>query len=152
MDMLLWAARASHVFAVIVWVGGLLYQAAVLLPMWTPGDPVSTKLVLASLRRFIPFQWMGLSTVVVTGICLMLFSPRFIFFRYADWWSIALGLKQLAILPMAVFAFGFARMVHRHLEPHPDASVEILRTRIFQFNRNGVFLGIVATLLAVSMH
>ena len=152
MDMLLWAVRVSHVFAVIVWLGALLYQAAVLFPLWTPGDPDSSKMILANLRRFLPFQWMGLTTVLVTGVCLMLFSTRYIFFTYEDWWSIALGLKQAVFLIMTFFAFGFARMVLRYLEPSPGISPDLLRLRILQFNRNGVFLGIVATLLAVSMH
>jgi uncharacterized membrane protein len=152
MDMLLWAVRVSHIFAVVVWLGALLYQSAVVLPLWTPGDPTSTKMVLASLRRFLPFQWMGLTTVLVTGICLMMFSTRFIFFSYHDWWSVALGLKQVSFLLMTFFAFGLARMVQRHLDPSPGIAGDLLRARIFQFNRNGVFFGIVATLLAVSMH
>ena len=152
MDLLLWVVRVSHIFAVIIWLGAMVYQAAVTLPLWIPGDSNSTKIVLASLRRFLPFQWMGLTTVLVTGICLMLFSTRFVFFSYPDWWSVALGLKQIIFLCMAFFSLGFARMVQRHSQPDRDAPEETLRLRIFQFNRNGVFLGIVAMLLSVSMH
>jgi hypothetical protein len=93
---------------------------------------------------------MGLSTVLVTGICLMMFSPRFVFFSYPDWWSIALGLKQVVFLLMAFFSFGFARMVQRYT--HDEPTHDVIRLRILQFNRNGVFLGILAMLLAASMH
>jgi uncharacterized membrane protein len=151
MDLLLWAVRVSHVFAITVWLGALLYQAAVLFPLWNSGDPATTRMMLDSLRRFLPFQWMGLTTVLVTGICLMLFSPRFIFFSYHDWWSVALGLKQVAYLAMTFFALGLARMVYRAAQPAPAFPEEIIRARIFQFNRNAVFFGIIATLLAVSM-
>ncbi len=150
MDLLLWAVRVSHFFAVIVWIGGFLYQAAVLLPLWVPGDPATTRLVISGFRRFLPFQWLGLTTVLVTGTCLMLFSTRFVFFSYPDWWSVALGIKQLIFLCLVFFSFGFARMVQKYDDP--GAGEEVIRLRIFQFNRNGVFLGIIATLLGVSMH
>jgi uncharacterized membrane protein len=149
MDMMLWAARASHLFAVAVWIGGSLYQAGVVLPLWTADDPRSTEMTIATLRRYLPFQWMGLSTVFVTGICLMMFSPRFVFFSYSDWWSIALGLKQIAFLLMVFFSFGFSRMVKLYFDQ--AASRDSIRLRILQFNRSGVFLGIVAILLAASM-
>jgi len=149
---MIWAVRVSHIFAVIVWLGTLLYQAAVVLPLWTTGDQDRSDLVHLFLVRSLPFLWMGLTTALVTGICLMLFSTRFVFFSYHDWWSVALGLKQIFFVVMGIFSIGLIRMVRAFRELRVSNDEEVLRLRILQLNRNSVLLGIVALLLAVSMN
>lgn len=94
-------------------------------------------------------------TILVTGLALMLFSPRFIFFEYNDRWSIALGLKQLTFAVMVVFAFGYARLFSRLDEilsqPGSKPDPAPYHRRLMEFGRINVALGIAALLLAAAM-
>jgi uncharacterized membrane protein len=151
MDFLLWAIRAVHLFGVVVWLGALLYLSAIVLPRWGQ-DGGSGAGVLAQLGLFLPFQWMGLVTVLVSGTILMLFNPRFVFFSYPEWWSVALGLKQAAFLLMCLFSFGYARMAANLRAGTAEEPIATqYRMRLVQFNRLNVALGIVSLLLAASM-
>jgi len=152
MDFLIWAVRSLHVFAVIVWIGGMLYQAVTI-----RGDEL--RLPDAPTRRFIarfrPFVWMSIWTILVTGVALMLFSPRFIFFRYQNTWSVLLGLKQLVFVAMVIFAFGATRMFARLDELLEQGKAEEDAVPYFQqmlrLGRVNVGLAIVAVLLAAGM-
>ena len=121
MDFLLWAAKSLHVFSVVVWFGGLLYQAVVLTPVVRTEHKELDELTRHCMRRFLPFVWMCVWTILITGVCLMLFNPRFVFFQYDDRWSVLLGLKQVVFVLMVFFSFGYARMFKR--------VEELLRTR-----------------------
>ena len=110
MDFLLWAARSLHIFGVVVWFGGLLYQAAVLFPVVTFEGKELSDLHRHFIRRFQPFVWMCVWTVLVTGVALTLFNPRFVFFQFEDRWSVLLGFKQVVFACMVFFSIGHARM------------------------------------------
>lgn len=120
---------------------------------------VDARLPDATMRRciaqFRPFVWMSVWTILVTGVALMLFSPRFIFFQYQDTWSVLLGLKQLVFLVMAVFAFGTARMFARVDEllqqEKEDERVLPYYRQMLRLGRVNVGLGLVAVLLAAGM-
>ena len=62
------------------------------------------------IRRFQPFVWMCVWTVLVTGVALTLFNPRFVFFQFEDRWSVLLGFKQVVFASMVLFSIGHARM------------------------------------------
>jgi putative copper resistance protein D len=53
-----------HVVAVVVWLGGLMYQAHVLLPAARRG---AARPVVDAVRRGRPVAWAALSVVVLTG-------------------------------------------------------------------------------------
>ena len=158
MDFLLWSARSLHVFGVVVWLGGLLYQAVVIFPVarveHTEFEPVTRQF----LRRFVPFVWLCVWTILITGIGLMLFDPRFVFFQFQDRWSVALGLKQLTFAVMVVFSFGYARMISRleglmsAADARPLDDIIPYHQRVMQFGKINVGLGIAALLLAAAMH
>ncbi|MBI5472420.1 MAG: hypothetical protein HY961_08760 [Ignavibacteriae bacterium] len=113
MEFLLWAARSLHIFGIVVWFGGLLYQSAVLVPVLRVEGKELSDLHRHFIRRYQPFVWMSASTVFVTGVALMLFNPRFVFFQFADRWSLVLGLKQVMFVVMMFFSVGSARMFSR---------------------------------------
>ena len=144
-----------HLFSVILWLGGLLYQAVILLPVLVTGPPEKAQIVLNQLKAFLPFSWMGLITVLVTGVALMLFNPRFVFLSYDDWWLQALGIKQVAFLAMALFSFGYSRMLSCAIglgETSASSEGAGFRDRLQQLNRANIFLGIGAVLLSASMN
>lgn len=158
MDFLLWAARGLHLFAVVVWLGGFIYQIAVTSPVMRVEHTEFDRVARHFLRRFMPFVWLSVWTILITGICLMLFSPQYVVFQYQDRWSIALGLKQLTFVLMVVVSFGYARMVagmdallSRTELPPLDDLIPYHR-RVMQYGRINVGLGIVALLLAAAMN
>jgi uncharacterized membrane protein len=58
------AALWLHLLGVVVWLGGLLYQAHVLLPLARRGE---TATFAEAARRQRPFAWTALAVVVLTG-------------------------------------------------------------------------------------
>jgi uncharacterized membrane protein len=157
MDFVLWTARSIHLFCVVVWLGGLFYQAVVTFPVMKSENVEIGALTRHLLRRFVPFVWMCVWTILITGFGLMLFDPHFVFLEYRDQWSIMLGLKQFTFLLMVFFSFGYARMFSRldallsdRITKPPDDVIHYYR-RMLQFGRINVALGILALLLSAGL-
>ena len=148
--------QKSALFAVVVWLGGLMFQSAVTLAVARVEGTEFTPSTLHALRRFIPFVWMSVWTVLVTGVALMLFSTRFVLFEFHDRWSVLLLLKQTAFLLMVIFSLGFARMFRR-LEDVSNRGVEgaigaaAHYQRMVQFGKINLALGIASLLMAIGM-
>ena len=156
MDFMLWSVRAMHLFSVILWLGGLLYQAVIVLPLLVSGQSDQTQMILNQLKGFLPFNWMALMTILITGAGLMLFSPRFVFLSYDSWWSMALGIKQSIFLLIALLSLGYSRiLIHLIGHDRPGVTAEMgarLTGRLQRVNRASILLGIGAVLLAASMN
>lgn len=155
MDFLLWACRVLHIFGVVVWLGGLMFQNAIIHPIAeVEGSEVRATAGRMS-KRFLGFIWTSVWTIGVTGALMMLFDRRFIWFQYNDRWSILLGFKQLIFVLMVFYAFGYARMLHYLLSPSSnggfDEKTDMFSKRIHQVRTISIFLGIVALLLAAGM-
>ncbi len=155
MDFLLWTARSLHVFSVVVWFGGLTYQAVVSHPVAAAEKKEFDPFTLHLLGRFQPFVWMCVWTVLVTGVALMLFDTRFVFFVYDSRWSTLLGLKQLVFVLMMVLSFGYARMLGRLRDEVAAGEVTELAVRFHSqmllFGKLNTALAIIALLLAAGM-
>lgn len=115
MDFVLWACRAVHLVSVVVWLGGLIFLNAVWKPIVEHQEATATRLSLETVMRFQPFVWSSLWPLLVTGLLLMLLSPRFIGFNYVTWWSMLLAIKQVAFLALAFFAWQQTKVI-AHLE------------------------------------
>jgi len=145
-----------HLFAVVVWFGGLMYQAAVTLPITHNSDGTISPVLRNLLRRFLPFIWMCVWTILVTGIGLLLFDPRYVFFRFDTEWSVLLTIKQMLFLIMIFFSYGYSRMFKRldialdGDSAHPD-DAKIFFLRMNQFGRINVGLAIVVMLVAAGI-
>jgi uncharacterized membrane protein len=155
LEFLIWACRVLHVFGVVVWLGGLMFQNAVVHPLGqTEGAEVQSA-TLRMYKRFVNFVWMSVWTIGVTGVLMMLFNPKFVWFQYNDRWSTLLGIKQVIFFLMMFYAFGYARMLHYILAPASnggfDEKAETYGRKIHQFRTINIFLGIVALLLASGM-
>ena len=151
MDFLLWTTLSLHIFSVVVWLGGLFYQAVVTFPVSKVEQKEFDPLVLHLLKRFQPFVWMCVWTILVTGIVLMLFNPRFVFFEYPDRWSVILGLKQLVFGLMVFFSFGYARMFRR-IEGAATSDVRPFYNQMMLFGKINVGLAIIVLLLAAALN
>jgi len=134
-----------------------MYQAVVFFPV--AKDEQGLRKDAQLLRRFVPFVWMCVWTILLTGVALMLFNPRFIFLDYSDRWSIVLGLKQLVFFLMVFFSFGYARMfsslekllIDESQSQPPAQVVSSYYDRMLQFSRINVSLGIIAILLTTAL-
>ena len=134
-----------------------MYQAAVTFPVTHADQAELSESSLHFVKRFQPFIWMCVWTMLVTGVVLMLFDPRFVFFQYRDRWSIVLGFKQIIFLLMIFFSFGYSRMFKRVEELRDDKETwskddrQLYYQRMVQFGRISVALGIIAILLVAAL-
>ena len=93
---------AVHMLATVVWIGGLIYQSAFLLPAIqsfpNPG------LLLERLRtRFQPIAWLSLAALVGTGLIQMATHPQYGgLLAIENTWAKAILLKHIAIIGMVV--------------------------------------------------
>jgi len=132
-----------------------MYQSAIARPV-TQSEGADTLNAMRRMnRRFVGFVWMSAWTVGTTGILMMLFDPRFVWFQYNDRWSILLGMKELVFVLMVFYAFGYARMLHYIMQPSSnggfDEKTEIYAHKIHQFRTISIALGILAMLLSGGM-
>lgn len=111
MDFVLWACRVVHLISVVVWLGGLILLNAVWKPIVEHQGTTATRLNLETVIRFQPFIWSSLWPLLVTGVLLMLLSPRFIWFDYSTWWNKLLAMKQVAFLALTFFAWQLMKVV-----------------------------------------
>ena len=135
-----------------------MYQGAVAIPVARAEQAEFSPLTLHLIRRFLPFVWMSVWTILVTGTCMMLFSPRFVFLEFHDRWSVLLACKQVLFVVMVVVSFGYSRMFSRvdemmssQTDSVPPAGVEPYYHRMNQFARINVVLALATLLLASSM-
>ena len=155
MDFLLWACRVLHVFGVVIWLGGLMFQNAIVRPVAQSEGNEVLSAVRKMNRRFVGFVWMSAWTVGITGFLMMLFDSRFVWFHYDTRWSMLLGFKQLIFILMVFYALGYSRMLHYILKPSSnggyDEMTEIYARKLHQFRTISIVLGILGLLLAAGL-
>lgn len=150
MDFIVWASRVMHAAAASVWIGGLVFQNAVMAPVLRhDGEEVSGSSVVIG-KRFSGFSWMCAWMMLATGVVLMLLDPRFIWFEYGVRWAVLLGLKQLIFILMVVYAFGIARL-SAGLDTADGDTRSLILHRLRQFRTMSLLLGLCALVLAASM-
>ncbi|MBI1803086.1 MAG: hypothetical protein HY033_05920 [Ignavibacteriae bacterium] len=144
-----------HVFGIVVWLGGLMFQSAVAAPIIQFEGELAKAAMRKVHKRFVAFVWMSAWTMLITGVLLMLLNPRFVWFRYQDRWSVLLASKQLIFVLMMFYAFGYARMLKYLETPSSNGGfnekAELYRRRLDQFRKISIVLGIAALLLAAAM-
>jgi uncharacterized membrane protein len=156
MDFLLWACKSLHSFSAVLLLGGILFQAGILYPVARVEMFETHSFTLHLERRFIPFVWLSLWTLLTTGVFLSIFSEEYRLFEFSTRRQMILLLKELTFLLIAFFSFGYVR-VFRLLEKiilsqeQNSEAVAILLQRMKSFRTINVFLGITILLLAAGM-
>lgn len=144
-----------HIFSVVVWLGGLMFQAAVAMPIIQSEGKAARATMRKINQRFSGFIWMSVWTLLATGLILMLIEGRFTFFQFHDRTSIVLGLKELIFILMAFYAVGYTRMMKYLDDPSSnggfDQRAETYRHRVTQFRTISIVLGIAGILLAAAL-
>ncbi|MCI0706711.1 MAG: hypothetical protein L0Y80_04395 [Ignavibacteriae bacterium] len=111
MDFVLWACRVVHIVSVVAWVGGLIFLNAVVKPIVEYDKASRSALNLKIQKQFLPFIWSSLWPLLVTGILLMLLSPRFLWFDYSTLWSKLLAAKQICFLLLLFFSWQVGKVL-----------------------------------------
>lgn len=153
MDFVLWACRVMHAVSAVVWMGGLIFMNAVLHPILQHHGLGTSEVSVAVSRRFVPFVWSSLWTMVITGLLLMLLHPRFIWFDFSTDWSKLLAAKQLLFLLLAGLSWQTAKVVTR-LETavrEKREDVEGWGLALQKLVRRSIFLGLLSILCAAGM-
>ena len=96
-----WAALYTHLFGAVAWLGGILFLTGVTRPIFEYYGADAYELQQRIKVRFLGFTWMMLWTVVVTGVIVLLWSTRFIFFDFSTLWLILAHVKILLFLILA---------------------------------------------------
>ena len=145
-----------HIFGSIVWLGGLMFQSAVLNPIVQFENEHANAATRKVNKRFIGFIWMSIWTIFITGILMMMLNPHFVWFHLNDRWSWFAAWKQVIFALMIVYAFGYARMLKYLDSPSSNGGfnekAELYRHRVAQFRRISIILGIIALLLGAGMN
>ena len=133
-----------------------MYQASATMPVARVSEKEFDEFTRHLLRRFQPFVWMCVWTILITGVALMLFNPRFVWFQFNNRWSALLGLKQLVFVVMIFFSFGYARMFDsiEKILARNGAKEQVMPfyNQMLLFGKVNVALAILALLLAAGLH
>jgi uncharacterized membrane protein len=96
-----------HMLATVLWIGGLVFQAAVLHPALQPTlpTPEQPRLLEAVRKRFQPLAWLSLGALVVTGLIQMSAHPRYTgLLSVTNAWSASILAKHLVVAAMLAVA------------------------------------------------
>lgn len=158
MDFMMWATRSIHVFSAVIWVGGLLYMGGVLYPVYRHEKMTVSAQYVRIEMRFLGFVWMCVWTTAITGIFLMIFSPRYVFGQYRVGWDYLLLFKQLVFLIMVAVAMSGTKIVKRMETVVQSAQPDELEKRLLALHqkmlkrrRLNLVLGIVMILISTSL-
>lgn len=155
---MMWATRSMHVFSAVVWLGGLLYMGGILYPVFRYESMTTSRQYVRIERRFTGFVWMCVWTTAITGIFLMLFSPRFVFGQYRVEWDYLLLVKECIYLLMVGVAISGTNIVKRMESiiasssangTHGDLLTQ--HQKILRRRRTNLALGIIVLLVSTRM-
>ena len=119
-----WAALYMHLFGAVAWLGGILFLTGVSRPIVEYFGAEAIDLLQKIKVRFLGFTWMLLWTVLVTGIIILLWSTKFIFFDFSSLWLVLAHVKILLFLVLAALSL-MLRASYKEIE---NSRSEILGT------------------------
>ena len=158
MEFMMWATRSIHVFSAVVWLGGLLYMGGILYPVFRYEAMTTSPQYVRLEKRFTGFVWMCVWTTAITGVFLMLFSPRFIFGQYRVEWDYLLLLKECIYLLMVGVAISGTSIVKRMesmvaSSPADGTQQDLMlqHQKILKRRRTNLALGIIVLLVSTRM-
>ncbi|HLE33968.1 MAG TPA: hypothetical protein VJB38_15295 [Bacteroidota bacterium] len=153
MDFVLWACRVMHAVSAVVWIGGLIFMNAVLHPILQHQGLITSQVSMAVSRRFLPFVWFCLWSMVVTGLLLMLLNPRFLWFDFSTDWSKLLAAKQILFLLLAGVSWQAAKVVAKLETAVRDGSDEVegWSLALQKLVRRSILFGLLSILCAAGM-
>jgi len=146
-----------HLFGAVAWLGGILFLTGVSRPIVEYYGTEAIELLQRVKVRFLGFTWMLLWTVLVTGIIILLWSTKFIFFDFSSLWLILAHVKIILFLILAALSLmlrtSYKEMENARVEKEASEDLsprDILLWRIRMIEQFEVWTAIVI-LLVVSL-
>ncbi len=146
MEFMLWAALSLHIFSVIIWLGSLCFLSAILYPVLEVESQGDSGLVEHIHRRMMPFLWLSLWTLGITGIALYIFSPEFIYTREKIEWFTPVHGKVVLFIFIVIFSMR-TRSLYMLYRGTKEKRVENLRA-MGRAIRITILFGILSMLLS----
>lgn len=151
MDFVLWVSRVMHVVSAVVWLGGLIFLNAVLNPVLRNQEMTRTEAAAAIVRRFIPFLWFSVWTILATGLFLMILSPRLIWLDISTPWSTLLLAKEVLFILLLFFSWQIKEVITRLGDGGADEDVDGWWRSFERLVQRSVLAGLAALLCAAGM-
>lgn len=143
---MLWAALSLHLFSVVIWLGSLCYMSAILIPVLEAEGKADSDLTDHFYRRGLPFLWLSMWSLGITGVALYVFTPEFFYGRNSEEWFTPVHAK--------IFLFGITiglslRLRSIYRRSRIDGVIrKTVYHRMARTIRIMIFFGISALLLA----
>jgi putative copper export protein len=158
MEFMMWATRSMHIFSAVVWLGGLLYMGGILYPVFGYEGLTTSPQYVRIEKRFTGFVWMCVWTTAITGVLLMLFSPRYLFGRFRGEWDYLLLGKEFVYILMVGVAISGTSVVKKMEAVVASAPADsalgdlmMLHQKMLKRRRINLALGIITLLLSTRM-
>jgi uncharacterized membrane protein len=101
---LLAASYLVHIIATVVWIGGIVFIALVVMPI-AEGEPGCSRFLSAIQKRFTPIANICLAVLIVTGMVQLTASSNYVgFLSFTNIWAQAILLKHMAVGGMVLTA------------------------------------------------
>ncbi len=86
-----------HIVATVVWIGGIVFMALVVIPA-TLNEPGSSRVLDAIQRRFTPIANLSLVVLILTGMVQLTANTHYVgFLNFSNTWAKAILLKHLTV-------------------------------------------------------
>jgi len=148
MEFMLWAALSLHIFSVVIWLGSLCFLSAVLYPVLEVEKQSGSILAEHFHRRLMPFLWLCLWTIGITGVALYLFSPDFIYGRQYESLITPVHGKIVLFIFIVIFSMRTNRMYALYRRAEKDEKRTLHLGAMARTIRLTILLGIISLLLA----
>lgn len=109
---LLAASYLVHIIATVVWIGGIVFMALVVMPV-VEGEPGCSRFLSAIQKRFAPIANICLVVLIVTGMVQLTANSSYTgFLNFSSIWAKAILLKHVAVGGMILTAL-YMSLVHQ---------------------------------------
>jgi len=142
-----------HLFATVVWIGGMFYMDLILMPSIAKIDPGERgKLMGMIAKKFTITAWSAIFILIITGI---LKTPSDMYFDTSDEYSICLFIKHLLIIGTIIVGLVITFIYVPGLKVNtprpgekPSAEFTSYSKKIERFSKTNLVLGILILICA----
>ncbi len=145
---MLWAALSLHIFSVVIWLGSLCFLSAILYPVLEVEKQSGSEVNEHLHRRLMPFLWLSLWTIGITGVALYIFLPDFIYGREFETWLIPVHGKIVLFIFIIIFSMRTNRIYAMYRKAKTNSERAQYLLIIARTIRITILIGIVTVLLA----
>lgn len=151
MDFVLWVSRVMHVVSAVVWLGGLIFLNAILNPVLRHQGMTRTETALAVTRRFMPFLWFSAWTILLTGLFLIILSPRLVWLDVSTLWSKLLLAKEILFVLLLFFSWQMKKVLGQLEKDLREEDFDGWWRSLERLIRRSILMGLGALLCAAGM-